>query len=212
MILQDKFYKTMSAILPDQERKSPSVLFNKITILYSDPCRHYHTLEHIQDLLIKLEENQKALMLWPNEINALELAIWYHDAIYEPHKKNNELQSAIFFHDEITQYTGTGYELVENLIMSTNMELKSKNYLEHIMRDLDMSILGAEKSKYNQYKEGVRKEYEPIYGKGKYRSGRMNFLKQLMDNDIFQIQLFRDKYEDRAKYNVEHEWIEIINS
>jgi predicted metal-dependent HD superfamily phosphohydrolase len=64
----------------------PVELQKKFNTLYSEPHRHYHTLVHVQDLLTKFEQ-YKFLVEAHEEIEA---AIWFHDALYDPTRYDNE--------------------------------------------------------------------------------------------------------------------------
>ena len=57
-----------------------------LTRRYQEPHRHYHTLEHIAAMLhegrrFPLDEEQQ-------------MAVWFHDAVYEPGSPHNEQKSA----------------------------------------------------------------------------------------------------------------------
>lgn len=65
-------------------------LGDAVIAAYTQKHRAYHNLRHIQELLDLLERAEhlvenKALLLW---------AIWYHDVVYQPQRKDNEAQSA----------------------------------------------------------------------------------------------------------------------
>ena len=57
---------------------------------YSEPQRHYHTLQHLGECLSWLD-CLRELAQRPAEI---ELALWFHDAIYEVRRRDNESRSA----------------------------------------------------------------------------------------------------------------------
>ena len=77
---------------------SPSVLLSKLAPAdvaaettrflvnaYSEPQRHYHTLQHVKHMLESLHGVQPCL----NEemVMTVELAIWFHDCVYDPYVK-----------------------------------------------------------------------------------------------------------------------------
>ena len=61
-------------------------LFYRLIYYYEQPGRYYHTLFHIKDCLVKFDEVKRLL----EEPDVVELAIWFHDAIYEFWTKPNE--------------------------------------------------------------------------------------------------------------------------
>ncbi len=65
-------------------------IFDKLKQVYTEPSRYYHTDKHIADCLIQLQTiRQQATH--PAEI---EVALWFHDAVYDTHRADNEEQSA----------------------------------------------------------------------------------------------------------------------
>ena len=56
---------------------------------YAEPHRHYHTLDHIADLLRLLEKHGGV-----SDADAVKLAILFHDAVYDPARQDNEAASA----------------------------------------------------------------------------------------------------------------------
>lgn len=79
-----------------------------LTTLYSAKPRSYHSMSHINDLLLKLEKNWPAIMEYLRKGAAYNLheqfcrsvltrAIWWHDAVYVPGSATNEQESAALF-------------------------------------------------------------------------------------------------------------------
>jgi predicted metal-dependent HD superfamily phosphohydrolase len=70
---------------------------------YSDESRHYHTLEHVHAMLRELRAEKPHLD--PHKYALLELATWFHDAVYLTTETSvcNEIDSALlverFFQD-----------------------------------------------------------------------------------------------------------------
>lgn len=62
-------------------------VFDGLMELYSEENRAYHNLLHIDRMLSWLDESGEAS-------DAVELAIWFHDAIYDPQGSQNEAKSA----------------------------------------------------------------------------------------------------------------------
>ena len=53
---------------------------------HGEPQRHYHSWAHIEALMAWLAQVRAQL----HDPQAVELAILYHDAVYEPRSKENE--------------------------------------------------------------------------------------------------------------------------
>lgn len=70
-------------------------LFDEIHAHYATPGRHYHTPAHIKHCLNRLDKIAHLL----DDPTAAELAIWFHDVIYEIGSGDNERRSAQYFLD-----------------------------------------------------------------------------------------------------------------
>ena len=64
--------------------------FEALLTAYSEKHRHYHTTRHIDHCLSELD-SASSLARDPAEV---EIALWFHDAIYDPHSSKNEERSA----------------------------------------------------------------------------------------------------------------------
>lgn len=69
-------------------------LKNDLVTAWNEPQRKYHTLQHLHGCLSIFEEFQH-LAEHPHEV---ELAIWFHDAVYDIKGKNNEQKSGQGLH------------------------------------------------------------------------------------------------------------------
>jgi predicted metal-dependent HD superfamily phosphohydrolase len=63
---------------------------------YREPHRAYHNLDHIADCLEKLELARS--MLRDDDFKAVELALFWHDAVYDPRAADNEEKRTEFRH------------------------------------------------------------------------------------------------------------------
>src|SRR5262245_33859408 len=72
--------------------KPATDLFDQVLARYDEPQRHYHTARHLDECFAQLD-GARGLAERPAEV---ELALWFHDAIYEPKKTDNEALSAIW--------------------------------------------------------------------------------------------------------------------
>src|SRR5262245_30168638 len=75
-----------------------STTLGELVDAYSEEGRHYHTLDHIGALLHQLDRHDEGLV----DRNAVELAIFFHDAVYVPTRSDNEAESAALAHERLT--------------------------------------------------------------------------------------------------------------
>src|SRR5437660_7778156 len=76
----------------------------ELVSFYSEPHRHYHNQGHISECLDEFDAS-RYLARRPL---AVELAIWFHDAIYETRAADNEEKSADLAKKRISEAGGDG--------------------------------------------------------------------------------------------------------
>ena len=167
---------------------------------YTEQHRAYHNLHHIKACLEHLDTYPKKI----NHKNELELAIWFHDIIYDPFRKNNELKSA----EELEKFLKRNkadpnlMQMTYDLILSTLHRNPPKNESEALIMNIDISILGSSASDYKTYRVQIRKEYKwvPYF---LYRSKRKEILKAFLRRErLYFTDYFYDKYEQLARANI----------
>ncbi|RLA03140.1 MAG: hypothetical protein DRQ54_11175, partial [Gammaproteobacteria bacterium] len=93
-----------------------AAIHQRLIDAYNEPQRHYHTLAHI-DHCLALFDQCKSLAANPD---ALEIAVWFHDVIFEPGKHDNEALSARLYAElSVGVHENEFRELVGRLIMAT---------------------------------------------------------------------------------------------
>jgi predicted metal-dependent HD superfamily phosphohydrolase len=175
-------------------------VFADLVAAYSEPHRHYHTAAHIQDCLARLDE-AASLTAVPEEI---ELALWFHDAIYKPASSTNELESAQWAR-AFLEAVGAPEDRRARVfahIMATKHEAPPPDEDARFVVDIDLSILGREPNEYDRFEQNVRKEYKwvpwPIY-----RRRRSEILESFLSRPaIYSTEHFRSRYEEQARENL----------
>lgn len=182
---------------------------------YGGPSRFYHDLQHLEDVLWYLDWAKTALMttselieLAPGQrvkmFGEVELALWYHDAVYDPKAKDNEEKSRDWFLRS-SQKFGLPADVSENvaqLIELTAHHKNAKSLPECIMADCDLSILGTEPEKFRAYDQNIRREYAHVPAAA-YKQGRRKVLQGFLDQpQIFKTRAFFQYYEGQARKNL----------
>ena len=175
-------------------------VYNDLVTRYSEPHRAYHTLAHIGYCLNEFEQ-ARHLAINPD---AVELALWYHDAIYDTKAKDSEERSAALVVEMArnTLLPDTLGQSVANLIMATKHTSAPADLDVQLLVDIDLSILGQSEEKFDEYERQIRKEYDWVY-EDQFVAGRSAILKSFLDRpNIYTTQAFRDKYEAQARRNI----------
>jgi predicted metal-dependent HD superfamily phosphohydrolase len=103
-------------------------------------------------------EREKALAERPGEVA---LALWFHDAIYDVHAHDNEALSAEWARTALLA-AGANAEAagrVHALVMATRHDAVPEGRDAELLIDIDLSILGAERLRFDEYERQVHAEY-----------------------------------------------------
>lgn len=124
---------------------------------YAEPQRHYHTMQHLGECLTWFER-EKALAEHPGEVA---LALWFHDAIYDVHAHDNEARSADWAREALLEAGADGDAAgrVHALVMATRHDAVPEGRDAELLIDIDLSILGAERPRFDEYERQVQTEY-----------------------------------------------------
>lgn len=191
------------------EKSALHTLWDEIVSYYSQRHRAYHNLNHLYDIFTKLESHHSSIQ----DLPALQLAIWYHDIIYQALSKQNEIKSAMLCSKRLKENNiGSDYrEKVFKLITSTKSHIvedwktKAEKKDNAYLLDLDLSILGGDKKQYELYTQQIRKEYKFVPSI-LYNRGRKKVLNHFLKMErIFKTDYFYEKYEKRAIENIKRE-------
>lgn len=134
-----------------------SEVFEGLVAAWSGPRRRYHSLQHLEECLALYEEHA-GLATHPGEV---ELALWFHDAVYELRAKDNELRSAELAESALAaaQVEAQAVQRVRRLVLATRHEALPETDDEALLVDIDLSILGAPGERFDEYEVQVRQEY-----------------------------------------------------
>ena len=186
-------------------------LWQDIAMRYNESQRVYHSLQHIQQLFGQFEQINNHL----NQQHIIALALFYHDVIYEPTCVDNELKSAEYAVESLSPYLSAEQcQYIYALIMMTASHQiddidknsdKAKESDAAYLLDMDLSILGASWSEYQQYAQAVRQEYAHVLD-ADYRVGRISVLKGLLAHPtLYLTDYYHSQLENQARQNIERE-------
>lgn len=168
---------------------------------YSEPHRAYHTLHHVSECLQLLQQTQGLA----RSVASIELAIWFHDAIYDPRRSDNEERSAMWAQSELRR-AGAPLRLqnrIASLVMVTRHDGEPQDEDEELMSDIDLAILGAGSRRFDEYERQVRQEYAHVPTQ-QFRPARRKILNDFLERErIYRTEWFRTRREAQARTNVQ---------
>jgi predicted metal-dependent HD superfamily phosphohydrolase len=170
-----------------------------LTELYSEPHRYYHRISHIISMLFTLWQ----LKLSYKEAQLLELAIWFHDAVYDPKSSTNEEDSAKLAAEYCNRVGIPSDPVVRLIKITATHKVEPGDTLGAIISDLDMRILGLDQISYSLYTLQVRQEYSHLTNE-EWSVGRKKFLLGLLGRPIYHSEFSQD-LEPLARQNIQHE-------
>jgi predicted metal-dependent HD superfamily phosphohydrolase len=192
---KDRFAALCARLGVDRARAES--VYEQLRQRLSESHRHYHHVDHVETMLRGFDARG-------NPDDAIELAIWFHDSVYEPMSSDhtNEIQSAAFFESQLGRNLPMEQvEKVKRLILATDpSRLRSGLADEDFLVDLDLSILGASPDEYETYRLAVRKEYASVPDQQFY-AGREKILRRFLESQIYRSPAFASR-EAAARANV----------
>lgn len=180
---------------------SPSAeLLADLTRRYSEPHRQYHTMQHLNECFGNLDAMRDAAT-HPAEI---ELALWFHDAIYDVTRHDNEQRSAECASSVLLSMGASANAAcrVHALVMVTRHNALPNSLDEQILVDIDLSILAATPARFAEYEIQVRAEYAWV-PEETYRSKRAAILQSFLDREsIYNTAHIKASHEANARRNL----------
>ena len=177
--------------------------YKKLLKAYRENHRAYHTQQHLCECLDKLDWAKANG--WTENSSVIEIALWYHDAVYQPQAIDNELKSAEWAYHFLSK-SGVDSEICDDLyslIMATcHREIPNKP-LHQLVVDIDLSILGSEEKRFQEYEHQISQEYSWVPWL-LYKEKRRAILNHFLNlPQIYNTDLFHTEYEQKARQNIQ---------
>ncbi|MCC5943451.1 MAG: hypothetical protein JJT94_00845 [Bernardetiaceae bacterium] len=171
---------------------------------YENPKRHYHNFEHIEAMRRSAEEFADYI----EDTFVVHMAIWFHDIVYTPPRKDNERKSANIAYQWL-QEAGVKENIakeVQTFILATqNHSMKKYQADLAFFLDFDLKILAAPPTEYLAYTEKIRKEYQKV-PTILYKKGRKKALLHFTERtNIYHSAPFIKTMETQAQANLQSE-------
>jgi predicted metal-dependent HD superfamily phosphohydrolase len=168
---------------------------------WGEPHRHYHTLSHLATMLRIIADHAAAA----TDPDAVRLAAWFHDAVYDPRRVDNEEASALLAEVTLPALDIPPDRLAEvarlvRLTASHDPATGDRN--GGLITDADLAILAADPDAYWAYTRAIRREYGHV-PEVAFNEGRAAVLRNLLDLPVlFHTPTLRDRWEEAARHNV----------
>lgn len=167
--------------------------------LYDAPPRAYHNWAHVEACLAELDRVRHLC----DRADLVEIAIWFHDAVYDATRSDNEAKSAdaaeaamagLFADDDIA--------IVRQLILDTRHTVTPTTKDGKLIVDIDLAILGKSAHEFAAYETAIRQEYGHV-GDADFAKGRTTVLRKFLDRPaIYATAYFHERYEAAARANL----------
>jgi len=203
---KDYLRERISEIIGEVPNKN--VVVDRFIETYNAPYRKYHNMNHIVKCLDSISY---AIPIFDNYRiegeNLIQIAILYHDYVYNPLATNNELYStsAIKRDFSFSHINREKREMISNMIMATthNPKMELTIYDKYIC-DVDLHQLGSGLNEFLLNENNIREEYHMIPDEIFY-PGRSKILQGFLDRDnIYYIKGFGNKFESNARRNIKY--------
>lgn len=196
---RDRFRALWKRCAAGPRASDGSAVFERLQDHYREAHRHYHTPDHIRHCLEQFDVAREEM----SDPDAVELALWFHDVIYETPGNDNELRSAELFmavaKDELRPEL---CKRVCEMIMVTVHPSEPADADEQIVVDIDLSSFALPWERMKRDSEAVRREMQHMTD-SEFYAGQIRFLDSLLSRAaFFGSNLFRRRSEAGARANV----------
>lgn len=172
-----------------------------LTTLYSQAHRRYHNINHINDCLAELEQFTCS-SISRGDLELIERAIWYHDAVYNPYSTQNEIRSAALLPHNVN------HPVIREAIYATAKHTVTQEKLDPISQvvlDIDLSGFGKPWHIVERNAQNIRKEYYNTSDFDFYQ-GRVKFLETIAQREsLYYTDYFKEKYHEMSQKNLKIE-------
>ena len=172
---------------------------------YAEPQRRYHTWAHIEALLGWFALRRDHL----HDPAAVQLAILFHDAVYDPARSDNEAQSAQLLRDaDLPDVSDDARLRAVRMIEATaahgladNLDENDRSDMAEFL-DMDLSILGVAPAVFDGYERAIRDEYAFV-PEALFRAARRGILERFLERPTLYFSDWgHERFEARARSNI----------
>ncbi|MFH7593521.1 hypothetical protein WDV06_00245 [Streptomyces racemochromogenes] len=176
--LRSRWAATTAAAGADRD---PAPYADRLLAAWAEPQRRYHTTAHLADVLARID------VLAPHAADptAVELAAWFHDAVYRPDRSENEERSAALAERALPELgidAARTAEVARLVRLTVTHDPAPGDTNGEALCDADLAVLAGrpdDPGAYAAYAAAVRAEYAFVPDEA-FRTGRAAVLRQLL--------------------------------
>ncbi|WP_370617935.1 metal-dependent phosphohydrolase [Mumia sp. Pv 4-285] len=168
---------------------------------WSEPHREHHDTDHLAEVVRAVDLLASSGMAF--DIDTVNTAAWFHDAVYDVHRADNVERSATL----AQRWLGPGEgDRIAQVVMATTDHVAATGDVESaVLCDADLSILGADTERYDRYAHAIRVENLHVPD-AEYRRLRSRVLARYQArSELFATAAARELWEDQARENLARE-------
>jgi predicted metal-dependent HD superfamily phosphohydrolase len=168
---------------------------------WSEPHRHYHTLAHLDRVLSIVDSHAREA----TDADAVRLAAWFHDAVYDPLRTDNEDASAALAARVLPRAGVPAHTVaaVGRLVrLTASHDPAPADADGALLCDADLAVLAGDPGEYAEYTAAIRAEYAHV-PESSFRHGRAAVLRKLCELPaLYRLPSLREQWEERARANL----------
>ena len=190
------------ACSPADARRTAADLLRR----WREPHRRYHTADHLRATLDAVRELPAPADL---DTGAVDLAVWFHDAVYAGRPGDDEEASAVLAErllPGLHQPPHRVAEVARLVRLTARHDPTPDDVAGQLLCDADLAILAAPDSRYRAYADAVREEYAHVPD-AVFRAARAQVLRGLLERPgaLYRTDAARRLWQARALGNVRAE-------
>lgn len=183
-------------------------MLDRVLGAYAQPERGYHDLEHLHEVLERVDQLVTAEgEVSADEVELVRLAAFFHDVVYRTAAGaglSNEEASAQWAQEALAdRLPEDEARRVADLVRATyDHRVAAEDRVAAILMDADLAILAAAPARYERYLAGVRREYAWVPD-AEFGAGRAEILRDLANREhVFHTAHARTEWESAARANI----------
>ncbi|HSG16768.1 MAG TPA: metalloprotease family protein [Anaerolineae bacterium] len=176
-------------------------VFADMVVRYNGDGRYYHILTHVGEVL----DTAGGMHDLADDYKSVQLAIWFHDVIYDSRAKDNEVRSAEYARAALKKLgmpERTITRVSDMILKTVTHESENEDRDALILLDADLAPLGADKEVFARQSDALRQEFGWI-PEDEYKANRVQALGGFLNRErIYQTDRLYQALEAKARSNL----------